>query len=53
MLSRLVRLTTSPVISSTSWPLRARGVLGFLLLEPSIVGGALGLILRLAGDLCG
>ncbi len=50
-LSKLVRLTTNAVVSFSTWPLQALGVLGFVLLGLSIVGGVLGVILRLTSVL--
>ncbi len=50
-LSKLVRLTTTAIVSFSTWPLQALGVLGFLLLGLSIVGGVLGVILRLTSVL--
>ncbi len=50
-LSKLVRLTTNAIVSFSTWPLQALGVLGFLLLGLSIVGAVLGVILRLTSVL--
>jgi glycosyltransferase involved in cell wall biosynthesis len=50
-LRKLVRLATSAVVSFSTWPLQALGVLGFILLGLSIVGAVLGVILRLANIL--
>jgi glycosyltransferase involved in cell wall biosynthesis len=45
-LPKLVRLGTNAIVSFSTWPLQALSVLGFLLLGLSIVGAALGVILR-------
>jgi glycosyltransferase involved in cell wall biosynthesis len=45
-LPKLVRLGTNAIVSFSTWPLQALSVLGFLLLGLSILGAALGVILR-------
>src|SRR6185503_17378777 len=46
-LPKLVRLGTNAIVSFSTWPLQALSVVGFFLVGLSIVGAALGVILRL------
>jgi glycosyltransferase involved in cell wall biosynthesis len=50
-LPKLVRLGINAIVSFSTWPLQALGVLGFLLLGLSIVAATLGVILRLTNVL--
>lgn len=50
-LPKLVRLATNAVVSFSTWPLQALGLLGFALLGLAVLAGALGVILRATGVL--
>jgi hypothetical protein len=50
-LPKLIRLATSAIVSFSTWPLKALGLVGFVLLCLSVIAAALGVILRLTNVL--